>query len=180
MKWAKTKSACDKIRKRWYDLDKESLAKDMSYYHQIEDGSTLTDLEANGFGIWREFKELKKDYTRSRARARYECFVGGFLYFFEKHVSKVPKDNRVLYIDWGKINKGAALTIFLNPLYDKKKIMPLADSGTDSENSNRKYSLKQNGDNQVLQKALVAPPPDGGEIDPPPPPPPPPPPRDDD
>jgi hypothetical protein len=177
MKWAKTKNECDKIRKKWKDA--KNLAKDMSYYVQIQDESTLKDLDANGFSIWRAFEKLDKDYTRPRARARYEAFVGGFLYYFEKYDSKFPKDDRVLYFDWGKINTGAALTIFLNPLYDKKKIMPLADSGTDSENSNEKYSLKQNGDNQGLQKALVAPPPDGGEIDPPPPPPTPPPPRDD-
>jgi hypothetical protein len=152
----------------------------MNYYVEIKDEPTLTDLEANGFSIWQKFEKLDKDYTTTKAKAKYECFVAGFVYFFEKYGSKIPKDDRVVYFDWGKINTGADLTIFLNPLYEKKKIKSADSSGTDSENANGKYSLKQNGNDQVLQKAFVAPPPADDTIDPPPPPPPPPPPRDDD
>ena len=171
MKWAKTETELSQIRKRLKERGFEKI--ELKYYEELIGELSLNSLHEKGFSEWLIVKKLPEGYESTRAR--YEAFVGGYLYFFENHVSKVPKDNRVLYFDWGKINKEAELTIFLNPLYNK--FMIADKSGSDKENGNGKYSHKQNGQDQVMQKSLVAPPP-SGETDPPTPPPPPPPPRD--
>jgi len=188
MKVAKTKTELSQIRK-WLEklppiggIHKNIDSEINEFYEELTAKPSLHDLHEKGFGEWLVKDKLPPGYKR--ARPRYEAFVAGFLYFFENHVSKIPKDNRVLYFDWGKINKGAELTIFLNPLRDKKKSMIAGNSSSDSENGNGKYSHKQNGQDMVkvlsnklskrMQKTVVAPPP-AGETDPPPPPPPPPP-----
>lgn len=167
MKWAKTETELSLIRKR---LEERAIKIALKYYKELTGKLSLNSLHEKGYSEWLIVKKLPEGYEH--ARPRYETFVGGYLYFFEKYVSKIPKDNRVLYFDWGKINKEAELTIFLNPLYNKFVIAN--KSGSDIENGNGKYSHDQNGHGQVMQKSLVASPP-YGEIDPPPPPPPPPP-----
>lgn len=195
MKWAKTKDEMDNIRKKLKDLSPNALIngckdpiktsdsspksnnvseEDMiqaelhEFYKEIDNKPDLDYLKDRGFAKWLVVEELPKDYKR--ARARYEAYVGGFLYFFEKHVSNVPDDDRVLYFDWGKINPKAALTIFLNPLYksDEKNA-----SYQGSEDDVNVWSDKQA--NNISKTSIASPP--SGETDPPPPPPPPPPPR---
>lgn len=161
MKWAKTETELSQIRKR---LKERGIKTELKYYEELAGTLSLNSLYEKGFSEWLVIKKLPEGYEHTRAK--YEAFVGGYLYFFEKHVSKIPKDNRVLYFDWGKINKESELTIFLNPVYNKFMI------ANDRENGNGKYNHEQNGKNLV--KAIVAPPP-SGETDPPPPPPPPPP-----
>jgi hypothetical protein len=169
MKWAKTKAELEKIRNKLKERGFTNFENEINAnYQELTAEPTLCGLHEKNFSEWLVIKKLPKGYEN--ARARYEAFVGGYLYFFEKHVSKIRKDNRLLYFDWGKINKEAELTIFLNPLYNK---FVIADkSGSDSESGNGKYSPNQNSGE--LQKAIVAPSP-SESTDPPPPPPPPPP-----
>jgi hypothetical protein len=208
MKWAKPKKELDKLRQRLENeilvgpvikgqtaIKDENLAAVDKYYEGIGDQVSLACLHEKGFRIWRSFKKVPIKYEKTRAR--YEAFIGGFLFYFEKHDSKIPKDNRTLYFDWGVLNKKADLTIFLNPIYGKiNKKVPLKKIGDDCTsnslsiiNGNGKYTAKQNGQEKVkvlkkqtvnkLQAFAIAPPPGTtGPVDPPPPPPPPPPPRD--
>lgn len=208
MKWAKTKKDLSLIRHR---LEKEkivvvsarekaiideNLTAVNNFYQEIDDEPGLVYLHKKGFRVWRSVKKVPVKYQN--ARARYEAFVGGFLYYFEKHVSKIPKDNRTLYFDWGVLNKKKELTIFLNPLYGKTKIKlsDLNEKGSAVTgkslsviNGNGKQSAKHNGKElvHVVRKkttgkpeafAIAPPPGTTGTVDPPPPPPPPPPPRD--
>lgn len=200
MKWAKPKKHLGLLRNRLAEanfiLDKDAdnaayLAAVNKYYYEIEDKPTLDSLWEKGFRVWLSVKKVPAGYKK--ARARYEAFVGGYLYFFEKHVSKIPKDDRALYFDWGVLNKNNGLTIFINPLYAKSVVKEDGKKGiTDPKNLavfNGKFAKQENGNERVqlmrkrrtenLTALAIAPPPGtSGPVDPPPPPPPPPPPRD--
>jgi hypothetical protein len=216
MKWAKTKSEISQIRKRLLKLrpgggvkvtdgSTESITDDQfrssieleikSNYEELDDKPTNLYLYKRKFGKWLVVPKCKIPANYKKARPRYEAFVGGFLYFFENHVSHRKNDNRVVYFDWGKINKDAGLTIFLSPLFLKHpvKVTDSIYSLYDDKNGDMYDILKSNGKHQYEQSetmqqvaiasqaeavldplaaiaAAVAPP-----VDPPPPPPPPPP-----
>lgn len=118
MKWLKSKEEIDQIRKR---LEKQGINPDAEidrYYEEMEDKCPVDEyLLKNEFGEWLSTSKVPDNYERSRPK--YEAFIGGFLYYFEKHVSPRKNDNRILYFDWGKINKKAKLTIYLKPLFNR-------------------------------------------------------------
>jgi hypothetical protein len=217
MKWAKTKSELAQIRKRLAKLGPsfnglknpgKKLLKDLvdcevrQYYEELEDELTIRSLHKKGFGEWLVVPKNEMPRKYEKARARYEAFVGGYLYYFENHVSE-NQDNRVLYFDWGIINKKAGLTIFMAPLHVKEPKTPVdaPDNGNNyaksepdtsvngNGNGNGKHYQNQNGQDvlEIFQnklgkkgrKVIIASPPAGGResTDPPPPPAPPPPPR---
>jgi len=196
MKWAKTKKQYVAIYNRLKkELDKKSLAKEMDYYDLIKDVSTLTDLEDMGFGTWLEVPKLDKQYKRRNAKTRYEIFVGGYLYYFDKHVKESEFLDRTLYFDWGVINKERPLTIFLKPFFGNplktetvNANSDITSNGNGNGNGNGKGNGKYNGfvkkpekfdvlTNTIggkMHRTAIAPPP-AAPIDPPPPDPPPPP-----
>ncbi len=154
-------------------VDKDIYA----YYEELEnDHPTVDYLKHAGFGEWLVVEKIPDHYERTRSK--YEAFVSGFLYFFEKHVSKNPKENRTLFFDWGTINKKAHLTIFLKPLYHKehnydnngyyKGHEGHNDNGYIDENLHRDYIASPPGDDTADSTF---------QTDPPKPPGPPPPPR---
>jgi hypothetical protein len=163
MKWLKSKDEINQIRKR---LDKQGVSPDPEidkFYNTLDDDCSVEDyLHKHEFGEWLSTNKVPDNYDRTRPK--YEAFIGGFLYYFEKHISPRKNDNRTLYFDWGKINKKAKLTIYLKPLF------------------NRHIPPKKLGKNNKIwqQREMVAPSPGTSirGIDPPSPPPPPPPPRD--
>ena len=192
MKWAKTQTEWDGIWNKWKKrgLDEKSIAKKMSYYVLIADPCSPQDLKEKKFGVWRAFPKLDKDYSSHSVQTRYELFIGGFLYYFENHVKEAGKINRTLYFDWGKINKEAALTIFLKPFYDNPLITETTNTDSDMNsggngngNSNGSDHKQKDHDGlsskpeEKMLKTAIASPPAETPTDPPPPPPPPPPPR---
>jgi hypothetical protein len=191
MKWAKTINEYTQIFEKLKGvLSKGNLEKEMSYYDLIANPSTPQDLKEKGFGVWGEFKNIDKHYTKPRARARYELFIGGYLYYFDKHVKESGSVDRTLYFDWGKINNKAVLTIFLKPFYGNTLKTEKTNTNSDMNsngNGNGKYNGFVNKQEEFdvlrnkpvvkMQKTAIAPPPALTDTDPPPPPPPPPPPR---
>ncbi len=218
MKWAKTKSEINQIRKRLLKLgprgsvrvtdgSTESITDDefrssieleiKSNYEELNDKPTNLYLYKRKFGKWLVVPKNKIPANYKKARPRYEAFVGGFLYFFEKHVSHRKNDNRVVYFDWGKINKDAGLTIFLSPLFINPSIKSTdnIDSLYDNENSGVNHIMESNGNgrhqyeqSETMQQIAIASQTEAvldplsaiaaavaTPVDPPPPPPPPPP-----
>jgi hypothetical protein len=184
---AKTKNEIAKILIKLKGLNPRSLKKEMSYYVEIDSPSSQLDLEKKDFGVWAQFENLEKHYKNRQAQIRYELFVGGFLYYFEKHVKESGNVDRTIYFDWGKINKKAALTIFLKPFYGIPLKTKQTKTNSDiNRNGNGKYSGSVNKQEEFnvlsttpggkMQNTAIAPPPATG-TDPEPPPPPPPPPK---
>ena len=104
MKWAKTATELSQIRLRLKQLlikSKDGTEAGIdneinAYYEKLPGKLNLCDLHDKGFGEWLVVKKLPERYDQ--ARARYEAFVGGFLYFFEKHVSKTAPVNLIGFI----------------------------------------------------------------------------------
>jgi len=179
MKWAKKKADVDEIHKRLKKLNGFPVDSEMKYYEELTGEPDLKSLHNADFSKWLIVPKLPPSFECSRAR--YETFVGGFISFFERHIS--PEDERTLYFDWGKINTKAELTIFLKPLHDKKNMIIADYTGIYKENKNGEYiqtNKKYEGKILYVKKKGPKPQfvsPEAGTTDPPPPQPPPPPPR---
>jgi hypothetical protein len=192
MRIAKSKTDIEEIRKRLQNLEAKGSVKNItidneinSCYVELEDTPTGDFLKKNRYGKWVCFSENEIPPNYEMARTRYEIFVGGFLYFFENHEKKSGKKNRILYFDWGKINKNAALTIFMkpffnNPYYGTKEKSPKSKMVSEFEEANGQNDFSQS--NKMMKTAIVQPLEMAHKVllqvlgtDPPPPPPPPPP-----
>lgn len=183
---AKKQKALKKIRNALMKLmPPKRVDTEMSYYQEIPEETTWEDLEKNGFGVWQKFEELDKEYTRPKYQTRYEIFVSGFLYYFEKHVKESKQTNRTVYFDWCNINQKAALTIFLKPFYGNPRMTGSTNTSSDMKgNDNGEFNgFNKHEELEVLtntligkmQSTAIAPPPTEGGTDPELPPKPPPP-----
>jgi hypothetical protein len=187
MKWATTEiPSLDQIGKTYQPLIKgpvsdvkkeiQAISNELNaYVEKLAPVKDPGDLYKEGFGEWLivQSDQLPPGLTDTD-KLNYKVFIGGFLYYFEKHVSSIKGDDRTVFIDWGKINKNAGLTIYLKPLYrpcynrkgDKIEIIYHDDK---SQNCGSNININ-------ITRSPLAPPPDI-QTDPPPPPQPPPPPR---
>lgn len=141
--------------------------------------NSVKELYKKGFREWLICNK-KKDWDiicqfTEDDRFSYEAYVGGFLAYYEIHVSKSKKrENRTVYFDWGRINKSVPLTIYLRPVnkpyYDNNgKLI--------GDKKSSKPVVWKNAPAKA-QRSPLAPPPAPNQTDPPiPPVPPPPPPR---
>jgi len=72
---------------------------------------------------WAVFrKDQISDEMKNHAnQIRYEAFIQGFVYYFEKFASSHVNDDRGIYFDWGELFGNMGLTIFMQPLYEPDK-----------------------------------------------------------
>jgi hypothetical protein len=179
MKWAKTQKEIEEIRKRLYALAgknpklKAAMDAEISKFYFPMDKITLQTLKEAEFKPWLTYTQpLPKHYEK--ARSRYEAFVGGYVYYFEHYHSNHKDDERIVYFDWGRLNKSAKLTIYMHPLHEPVKKNPVGKDTIQASNGKNGTSAKK----KTLSTMIPVPPDDDSLNDPPPPPPPPPPPRD--
>ena len=190
MKVAKTKTELSQIRDRLKKLPPikgKNIDQEMNeWYEEIPDKPSKEYLEKRGF---REWKSSPVPPGYNGARARYEAFVAGFLFYFENHVKESEKIDRTLYFDWHKINKNDnAVTIYLQPFFGIPLITEPVKTDSDMNtngngksngavNKQTELGLLTNEPEGKMLKTAIASPPSATPVDPPPPPPPPPPPR---
>jgi len=138
--------------------------------------NSVKDLYNAGFTEWLICKE-KKDWEviqrfTADDRFSYEAFIGGFLAYFELHISK-PKTDRTVYFDWYTLNPAVPLTIYLTGVEGK-----YYENGKLLKKLNIPGKAGWTSAPEKSSRSPLAPPPAVTQTDPPVPPvPPPPPPR---